>query len=252
VQASWQREDRHRSSVYTTAETVLEAFAEPVSPVPVASTPAGPSPGPIDATRLVSGPHTLYLCAPAHDQRRLRGLFTALVKEVLEAAFARAARHGPLDPPLLVVLDEAANIAPLAELDGLAATCAGHGIQLVTVWQDMAQITARYGARAATVVNNHRAKVFLPGIADPGTLDHASHLVGEEELLIPSMTTDATGARSTTTSPLRRKLLPPDALRRMAPGTAVCLYGSLAPFRLHLQPWWDDPVLACRGTKVRP
>ena len=89
-----------------------------------------------------------------------------------------------------MVLDEAANIAPLAELDGLAATCAGHGVQLVTVWQDLAQVAARYGERAATVVNNHRAKVFLSGIADPRTLDHASHLVGDEELLVPSVTRD--------------------------------------------------------------
>jgi hypothetical protein len=52
--------------------------------------------------------HTLYLCAPAHDQRRLRGLFIAVVKDVLESAFAASARAGrPLDPPLLVVLDEA-------------------------------------------------------------------------------------------------------------------------------------------------
>jgi hypothetical protein len=76
-----------------------------------------------------------------------------------------------LEPPLLVVLDEAAHIAPLPELDGLAATCASHGIQLVTVWQDLAQVRARYGSRAPTVLNNHRAKVFLPGIADPDTLD---------------------------------------------------------------------------------
>ena len=88
----------------------------------------------------------------------------------------RHALSRPIDPPLLVVLDEAANIAPLAELDGLAATCAAHGVQLVTVWQDLAQIAARYGARSATVVNNHRAKLFLAGIADPATLDHASQL----------------------------------------------------------------------------
>ena len=101
----------------------------------------------------------------------------------MESAFAASARAGrPLDPPLLVVLDEAANIAPLAELDGLAATCAGHGVQLVTVWQDLAQMTARYGPRAATVLNNHRGRIFLSGIADPSTLDHASHLVGDEEV----------------------------------------------------------------------
>ena len=130
-------------------------------------TPAVGVEGAVDPNELLLGPNTLYLCAPAHDQRRLRALFTAMVKQVLEAAFDRATRlGGKLAVPLLVVLDEAANIAPLAELDGLAATCAGHGVQLMTVWQDLAQVTARYGEHAATVVNNHRAKVFLSGTSD--------------------------------------------------------------------------------------
>ena len=98
------------------------------------------------------------------------------------------------------MLDEAAHIAPLAELDGLAATCASHGIQLVTVWQDLAQVRARYGARAPTVLNNHRAKLFLPGIADPDTLEYASRLIGDEEVTLPSVTRDPKGGRSTTSS----------------------------------------------------
>jgi type IV secretion system protein VirD4 len=289
ARATWQRDERQRSSVYTTAETVLEPFAEPEPEVPAVmpaahpwdgperpgprwpapaeadtpphGTPAAapfPRPGPaadpgdVDPAALLLGANTLYLCAPAHDQRRLRGLFSALVKQVLEAAFERSARlHRPLSPPLLVVLDEAANITPLAELDGLAATCAGHGVQLVTVWQDLSQVTARYGDRAATVINNHRAKIFLSGTSDPRTLDHASHLVGDEELSVPSVTRDPGGARTVTSSPVRRPLLPPEALRRMPPGTGVLVYGSLPPARLALRPWFSDPVLAPRGRDGR-
>jgi len=132
------------------------------------------------------------------------------------------------------------------ELDGLAATAAGHGVQLVTVWQDLAQVRARFGSRAATVVNNHRAKLFLSGTSDPETLDQASHLVGDEEVLVPSTTSGRDGS-STTASPLRRPLLPPDALRRLAPGTGVLLYGSLPPVRLRLLPWWEDAALAQRS-----
>jgi type IV secretion system protein VirD4 len=289
ARATWHRDERQRSGVYTTAETVLEPFAEPdvgkvglgspcesVGPIggtddmrfdtppfgtpvtegsPGASrgAPSGDVEGPVDPSRLLLGPNTLYLCAPAHDQRRLRGLFTAVVKQVFEAAFDRAAHlGGQLELPLLVVLDEAANIAPLAELDGLAATCAGHGVQLITVWQDLAQVAARYGERAGTVVNNHRAKVFLSGTSDPRTLDHASHLVGEEELLVPSVTTDPSGARSVTTSTVHRRLLPPEALRRLPGGSGVLVYGSLPPVRLALRPWFEDAVLATRGRTDQP
>ena len=144
-------------------------------------------------------------------------------------AFATATKSGrPLDPPLLVVLDEAAHIAPLPELDGLAATCASHGIQIVTVWQDLAQVRGRYGARAPTVLNNHRAKLFLPGIADPDTLEYASRLIGDEEASHPSVTRDPTGRRSTTSSTAPRRLLPPEALRCLPRGRAVLVYGIAA------------------------
>jgi type IV secretion system protein VirD4 len=280
ARATWLRDERQRSAVYTTAETVLEPFAEPemieghgsLLDTPPYGTPVatGARPGPaaclggagargtgagasgtasaIDPEALLLGCHTLYVCAPAHDQHRLRALFAALVSQVVHAAFAASSRAGrPLDPPLLIVLDEAANIAPLKELDGLAATCAGHGVQLVTVWQDLAQIRARYGERAATVVNNHRAKLFLPGISDPATLDFASHLAGDQEVSTPSVTLSGRGERSVTTSPQARRLLPPDTLRRLPGGNAVLLYGALPPALLRLRPWYSDPELARRG-----
>ncbi len=115
------------------------------------------------------------------------------------------------------MLDEAANVAPLAELDVLASTAAGHGVQLVTVWQDLAQLQARYGTRAGSVVNNHRVKVFLSGIADPGTLEHASSLIGETELRTWP-TTDGRSGR-----PVAHRLArvaPTGAGRRAATGPA--------------------------------
>lgn len=242
AQASFAKEDRQRSSVYTTAETVLEPFADP----PVELT--GEERSPIDPRRLIADGSTLYLCAPAHDQRRLRPLFTAVVRQIVEHAYETVTRTGcPLDPPLLIVLDEAANIAPLEDLDTLASTAAGHGIQLVTIWQDLAQVTARYGPRAGTVVNNHRAKVFLSGISDPSTLDHASHLIGDEELHLPATTSGGQGGPTTTRSPTTRRLAPPDALRRIAPGQGVLVYGGLPPARIALRSWFEDTRLAERG-----
>lgn len=240
ARASWGRDERQRSAVYTTAETVLEPFADPSL--------AEGSGAVIDPEALLRENGTLFLCAPAHDQRRLRPLFAALAGEVLDTAVGLSARQGaPLDPPLLVVLDEAANVAPLAELDVLASTAAGHGIQLVTVWQDLAQLTARYGPRAGTVVNNHRVKVFLPGIADPGTLDHASALAGDTEERQRTTNVDARGGRSTTEAQVTRRLVPPDVLRRLPPGTAVAVSGHLPPVRLALRPWWRHAELRCRA-----
>ncbi|HWF16729.1 MAG TPA: type IV secretory system conjugative DNA transfer family protein [Acidimicrobiales bacterium] len=254
ARATWCRDDRTRSSVYTTAETVLAPFAHGTA-TPASSRTSTPSPTPMTPARfepaqLMGGTDTLYLCAPAHDQRRLRGYFTALTAQVLTHAFETATRAAqPLDPPLLVVLDEAAHIAPLAELDALAATCASHGIQLVTIWQDLAQVRGRYGTRAPTVLNNHRAKLFLPGIADPDTLDYASRLVGDEEVTQPSVTRDPTGRRSTTSTTGPRRLLPPEELRCLPRGQAVLVYGTLPPVRLRLRPWWVGTKGATRPAR---
>ena len=171
-------------------------------------------------------------------------LFAAVTRAAIEHAYERVAATGrPLDPPLLVVLDEAANIAPLSDLDGLAATAAGHGVQLVTIWHDLAQVTARYGARATTVVNNHRAKLFLSGISDPQTLDYASHLVGDEEVHLPATTSGGRSGSSTTRTPTTRRLVTPSGVRRILPGEALLVYGGLPPARLALEPWTEDPRL---------
>jgi type IV secretion system protein VirD4 len=243
ARSTFGKEERQRGSIYTTVETILDPFAGPPGG-------SGDHDGPpFDPAGLVGGDNTLYVCAPAHAQRRLTPLFVSVVRQAVEHVYDKVARtRRPLDPPLLVVLDEAANIAPLADLDALASTAAGQGVQLVTVWHDLAQITARYGVRATTVVNNHRAKLFLSGISDPSTLDYASHLIGEEELMLAATTLGGGGRPSTTRSPSTRRLAPPDAVRRTAPGEGVLVYGDLAPARLQLRTWFSDPELRARAT----
>ena len=135
----------------------------------------------VAAELLDGGAHTLYVTAPAHDQARFRPLFATVIRQVLTEVFERASGGQPLPAPLLVVLDEAANIAPVEDLPTVASTASALGLQLVTVFQDLAQIKGRYGDAAGTVVNNHRAKLFLPGISDLDTLDLASRLAGEHE-----------------------------------------------------------------------
>lgn len=243
AEASFTREERQRSSIYTTAEAVLAAFADPL----VAACSSGDD---VDVERLVAGggSDTLYLVAPAHEQERLQAPFVCLLRAVLDAAFTAAARaRGALDPPLLLVLDEAANVAPLAGLDGLVATAASQGVQVVTLWQDLAQIEARHGARAATVVNNHRAKLLCPGVSDPSTLDQIRRLAGDTEAETRQTTRDANGGWSSTTGTEIRPLAPADALRRLAPGEAVLVYADLPPARLRLRPYFDDPELARRS-----
>ena len=238
AEATWQRDERQRSSIYTTTETVLAAYADPgvLQSAELAE---------LTPQRLLDGgAHTAYLCAPAHEQQRLRPLFATLIQDVVAAVYERAARTGaPLDPPLLVILDEAANIAPLRDLDVLAATGAGQGIQLVSVFQDLAQLKERWGERAQTIVNNHRAKILGAGTSDPHTLELAARVLGDEEIRQTSATAGHEGHGSTTESTTWRALAPAHVLREARPGTGVLIYGHLPPAQLDLRPWFADRQL---------
>lgn len=246
--ASVGRDERIKSSIYTTLETVLTPYEDPV-------VAAAARRHDIDPAALLDGRHTLYLCGPAHEQARLQGVFSALVSSVVHAAVERVHRSGrALDPPLLLVLDEAANIAPLRDLDTLASTAAGMGVQLVTVCQDLAQLAARYGPdRARSIANNHRAKIILSGIADVGTLDTLSGLAGEQVVREQTVTADLRDGRRTTSSSVAyRRLAPADELRRIQPGEGVLVYGYLPPARLTLRPWYHDAGLRRRATTPAP
>jgi type IV secretion system protein VirD4 len=234
-EATFRREDRGRSSLIQVMQSAVGPYLDPVVAESARRSEIVPE------ELLDGGRHTLYLSAPPDEQDRLRPLFTAVLGQVIAAAYRQAGRAGrPLDPPLLVVLDEAANIAPVENLPTVAATAASMGLQLVTIFQDLAQVSLRYGRAAGTVVNNHRAKLLLPAISDLDTLDLASRLIGDEEVDRDSLTTDATGRRSATTATQWRRLLPPERANRLRDGEAVLLYGNLPPARLRLRPWYGD------------
>ncbi len=234
-QATWNRDPRQRASIYTTAETVLAAYADPR----VAALCAEPEYTP---ARLLAGANALYLCAPAHEQQRLRPLFVALLRELIGEVYERASASGdPLDPPLLLVLDEAANIAPLPDLAELASSGAGQGIQLLSVFQDLAQVRSRYGAEGArTILANHRARLFGAGTSDPDTYEYLRAAIGAGEFAQRSHTRGDPSRRSATESRTYRDLAPAKAVREAPPGTALLLYGRLPAARIALRPWYRD------------
>ncbi len=158
-------DSRYRSNVIGTLSTYLDAWKEPALETATAHMEGEG----ITPEWLLDGNNTLYLSAPAAAQRRLRGLFCALVTEIIAAAFERAARTGrPLDPRLLLMMDEAANIAPLPNIDEIASTGPGQGVLLCTNLQNLSQAEEVWGKdRADTILANHRARLFGAVSATP-------------------------------------------------------------------------------------
>ena len=174
---------------------------------------------------VVQGSNTLYLCSPRGEQRHYEPLFRGALRMVLEEQ-QHLVEQGS-QRQLLMVLDEAATVASLDELDQLAATVSGLDVTLVTVVQDFAQLVARWGARAATIVNNHTTRLVVAGLADPTVGSYLPELVEEQAGVTPA------------------------PLRRQPPGTAMVVAGGQRVYAVRLRPWWRDRRLRDRGVRER-
>ncbi len=239
AESLWAKEERLRGSVYATVQNVLLTYADPL----VTSVTERCD---IDFDEWLEDRCTIYVVATADEQSRLRPVLTVLIQQAIRRAYEVAnASGGTLNDPCLVLLDEAGNIVPLKDLPGYASTARSHGISLVSIWQDLAQIEAIYGHRASTVLNNHRAKIFGTGIADAGTLDYISKLVGDEERTERNYSTDLAGGprRSVSEHTTYRRLLPMDVIRRMPTNQGLLLYGSEPAAHLRLRPWYAERSL---------
>jgi type IV secretion system protein VirD4 len=233
VRAFEAQADRTRTSIEATAQALLRAYR-----FQRVLRSAGSSE--ITPDRLLDGPATLYLIGDAKASKLLRPLFLALLGEIVDRAYERATlAGGQLERPLLLCLDEAGNVAPLPNLAEIASTAPSHNIQLVTIFHDLAQARSRYGPQAETVVNSHRARMLLPGVADLETLRYFAGLAGEEEARDRTHTAGA-GGSSRSTSRRRRPLIAPEALRQLPERHALLLYGRIAPTRLRLRLWFED------------
>jgi type IV secretion system protein VirD4 len=236
--------DRTRSSIEATAQGLLRAYR-------FARVLRSAEGSDIDPDRLLDERATLYLIGDAKASKLLRPIFLALLSEIVDRAYERATlAGGRLALPLLLCLDEAGNVAPLPNLAEVASTAPSHNIQLVSIFHDLAQARSRYGKQAETVVNSHRARMLLPGVADLDTLRYFSGLAGEEEVRDTTRTTGA-GGGSRTTGVKRRPLVAPEALRQLPAEHALLLYGRIAPVQVRLRMWFTDRrlrALAKEGT----
>lgn len=234
----WASDERTRSSIYTTARTIIEAWSDPL----VATASDGCE---ITPEWLLDADNTLYIVAPAREQARLRPVFACMVADLVHEAFDVATRAGgELPTKLLVMLDEAANICPVRELPSWCSTCPSHAITLMTVWQDRSQQRLRYGREGAeTVWNNSGAKVILSGLADQATGEVTS-LLGEEEHQRMGSSVDLAGSRRSVSSQSgTRRLVSEDSLRRQKLGQGLLIYKDLPAMRLMLRPYYEDRKL---------
>ncbi len=252
VTSVWEMDERTRSSIYATAQTVIWPWTDPGV---AASARSGKRNNDktakfvgVDLPWLLSDSNTVYLCSPIEDQKRLAPAFGGLLNDLINQAYRHVAATGrPLEPPLLVVIDEAGN-TPLRLLPEYASTLAGIGVLLVTIWQSLAQIEVAYGKAADTILTNHLTKVFYAGLSDPSSLQYVDRVLGEAEVDTRSHSAaERMNGGSDQFSTIRVPLAPAHVLRQMRPGDALLVHGTLPPAHVRTRPFYRSRHLEERS-----
>jgi type IV secretion system protein VirD4 len=265
--------DRERSSFWSAVAGILSAFdTEAVLRCADASEACS-----FEPYEFLTGANTIFVVAPSDAQVDLSPLVVGLVEEVRSAALRVSDRFGELPVPLLLALDEVANICPLESLPTIVSEGRSRNIVVLAALQNMGQAVTRWGKDTAwgLVFGGGVATVLFPGCGDSEVLERVEKLAGEH--WVPQRTTSTSrGAQgpfhsfrvfdvghyeSAQESFVRVPRMPAAEIRQMAPGNAVVVMGhyppgvirvsdhtKLTPFRQ-----WDRlaPVVDVVGTGAR-
>jgi type IV secretory pathway TraG/TraD family ATPase VirD4 len=232
-------DQRQRDSVWAMVANAFAALADPQVLEAVSPTAAEQ----FDPADFLRRRGTLYLLGTASGASATAGLVAALVEDVVEVA-RRLAAGSPgarLDPPLGLILDEAANY-PLPSLGALMSEGGGTGITTLTVLQSLAQARDRWGREQAQGIwDSAIVKIVLGGGSNADDLADIARLVGERTEREYSQTNQADGGRSISASNRERAILEPSTIRAITPGHALLLLRSARPIMLTLRPWTARP-----------
>jgi type IV secretory pathway TraG/TraD family ATPase VirD4 len=222
-------------SFCTTARVALKVFSTRAG---VQSTRQQPV---IDFDRLIDSDDILYIVGTEDVQDELRPIFVGLIDALVVRVGERVQQGQRAPKPLLLLLDEAANSAPLTKLPQYAATLRSRDVQLVTIFQDYGQVVRRWGKdNARSILNNHVARVLLPGMADTELLDVFSDLVGERQAVSTTVSEGVHGA-STSESHRWERLAPVNELRTLPAGEAILIHDNTPPAKVRLRPYYQEP-----------
>ena len=200
-----------------------------------------------DPAAFVASTDTLVLITDDQAQTNVAPLTTMLLDEVIDAAKTPrrpVRRPARLDPPLRIVGDEIANVAPAPETP--RATCPTPGVSGSSGSPRSSpsrRSIARWGEDdGRQILANLNCSLILGGLQDEKALDRFSALVGDTDVTEVSATLDAantaTGSNVTTTE---RTALRAEEIRLIPDGQALVIYRNAPAMLVTLTPWTHRP-----------
>lgn len=208
-----------------------------------------------DARKFVTSTDTLVLISDDSSATNVGPLTTMLVQEVFDAAKERGAEHGRLDPPLRMVLDEVANIAPIEKLPELAGEVRKLGVELILAFQSDLQPRMRWGAdRGQHLLEQMAAELLLPGVKSAATLERFSKYVGKVDVHHETISFSEGIVTGGSSSEQERDALRPEQIRTLANGEGLLVWRNAPPLVIHPTPWYkrkDADQLAADAEKTK-
>ncbi|WP_067819977.1 type IV secretory system conjugative DNA transfer family protein [Actinomadura kijaniata] len=191
--------------------------------------------------QFVDSRDTLYLLSE-NSGGSATGVIAACTDAVLRAGTARASQQGGrIDPPLVAVLDEAANICRIEDLPDLYSHLGSRGLVVLTILQSFRQGAKVWGEigmdalwSAATI------KVLGAGLDDADFTEKVSRLIGDHK--VPELTVShGSGGRSTSITRRMERIMQAADIRALPKSTALLLATGVRPALIRLRPWYAEP-----------
>jgi type IV secretory pathway TraG/TraD family ATPase VirD4 len=227
-----------RGSVYFTARVAAKCLRNPAITAWVTPPPGARRLEEFDAAAFPMSRQSLYLLSK-DGGGSAAPLVAALTDRVMRAGVVAAERRGGrLDPPMLVLLDEAANICRIADLPQLYSHLGSRGIIPFTILQSYPQGIGVWGETGMKALwSAATVKVIGPGIDDPSFAEDLSRLIGDHDVLVEGGSV-SDGRRSRSTSLRQQRILPASVIRALPKGRALVWVTGSKVAMIRTLPWY--------------
>lgn len=233
--------DRQRGGVYGTARQMASALTGRAITTWITPPTHGGVPE-FHPDAFIAGTGTLYSLS-REGQGTAGPLVTALTVAVTEAAEKKARRSpgGRLATPLVVVLDEAANVCRWADLPDQYSHYGSRGILIDTIlqsWSQGCQVWGEPGMKKLWSAAN--IAIYAGGVKDDRFLHMLTDLIGDHDRPDSSVSY-SNGRRTTSRQTRRQRILDIDQLAALPRGRALLLASGSRPTLIKTVPWMNGP-----------
>ncbi|OLO55941.1 hypothetical protein BKH27_00070 [Actinomyces oris] len=194
---------------------------------------------------LLRSTDTLYLLSQ-EGPASAAPVVTALTMAFTETAMEHAKRQpgGRLSVPVLVELDEAANVCRWSQLPSLYSHFGSRGILVEATLQTWSQGISAWGKEGIqTLWSAANVKIYGGGVTEPEFLSMLSDLIGSH--WVDSIQTTSSQGGSSSTRSLQaqeRKIASVDQLGALARNRAWVLASGSTPVLARLIPFWEETI----------